>query len=211
MIDRSVVRVMLLGTLLALLVPPSPASAADPDGATGGAPAAAGPRDTREDVSSTPDDDPDPASLPPRRPSGLLAGHVFPIQGAHDLGQSATNGFGGDRGHEGQDVAAACGTPLVAAGGGTVRAAGYHGASGNYVVIDGDGTGLGYVYMHMLRAPLVRVGQRVRTGDPIGQVGETGRATGCHLHFELWSAPGWRAGGQPFDPLPYLRAWGSAD
>jgi murein DD-endopeptidase MepM/ murein hydrolase activator NlpD len=38
-------------------------------------------------------------------------------------------------------------------------------------------------------------------------VGDTGRASGCHLHFEEWTAPGWYAGGKPFDPLPDLRAW----
>lgn len=137
----------------------------------------------------------------------VLADHVFPIRGKHDLGQTPTNGFGGGRNHKGQDMFARCGTGIVAARGGTVAYAGYHSAAGNYVVIDGSGSGVDYVYMHMLRAPLVRTGQRVRTGESLGQVGETGRATGCHLHFEMWSAPGWYAGGSPFDPLPSLRKW----
>jgi murein DD-endopeptidase MepM/ murein hydrolase activator NlpD len=38
-------------------------------------------------------------------------------------------------------------------------------------------------------------------------VGDTGNAWGCHLHFELWTAPGWYAGGEPFDPLPRLQRW----
>ena len=46
-------------------------------------------------------------------------------------------------------------------------------------------------------APLVRTGQRVFTGQALGEVGDTGRASGCHLHFELWSAPGWYQGGSP--------------
>lgn len=133
--------------------------------------------------------------------------HVFPIRGSHDLGQSAVNGFGGGRGHKGQDMFARCGTPLVAARGGVVEYAGHHSAAGNYVVIAGEGTAQDYVYMHMLKTPLVKTGQRVLTGQALGEVGETGRAQGCHLHFELWSAPGWYKGGSAFDPLPSLRAW----
>ena len=133
--------------------------------------------------------------------------HIFPIRGRHDLGQTATNNFGGGRNHKGQDMFAACGTRLVAARGGKVEFAGYHSAAGNYVVIDGTGTDVDYVYMHMLKPASVRTGDRVTTGQAIGQVGETGRATGCHLHFEMWSAPGWYSGGAAFDPLPQLRAW----
>ncbi len=131
---------------------------------------------------------------------------VFPIRGAHDLGQGGANNFGGGRGHKGQDMFAKCGTPVVAARGGEVEYAGFHAAAGNYVVVNGQ-DGLGYVYMHMRAAPLVRTGQRIPTGQALGEVGETGRATGCHLHFELWSAPGWYKGGSAVDPLPRLRAW----
>ena len=135
--------------------------------------------------------------------------HLFPIRGAHDLGQSETNNFGGGRGHQGQDNFARCGTRLAAARGGRVQYAGYHGRAGNYVVIDGDRTGVDYAYMHLRKTPLVSTGQRVFTGQKIGEVGDTGRASGCHLHFEMWSAPGWYEGGRPFDPLPSLRRWDS--
>ncbi len=133
--------------------------------------------------------------------------HLFPIRGKHDLGQSETNNFGGGRGHQGQDNFARCGTRLAAARGGKVQYAGYHGRAGNYVVIDGAGTGVDYAYMHLRKPPLVSTGQRVFTGQKIGEVGDTGRASGCHLHFEMWTAPGWYEGGKPFDPLPSLQRW----
>ena len=58
--------------------------------------------------------------------------------------------------------------------------------------------------MHLREAALVDQGDQVRTGQLIGYVGDTGRAAGCHLHFEVWTAPGWYSGGSPFDPLPNL-------
>ena len=61
--------------------------------------------------------------------------------------------------------------------------------------------------MHLRDPALAGKGARVRTGDPIGFVGDTGDASGCHLHFEEWAAPGWYTGGAPFDPLADLKAW----
>ena len=139
--------------------------------------------------------------------SFFFGDHLFPIRGRHDLGQSATNGFGGGRGHQGQDMFATCGTKLALARGGKVQFAGYHAAAGNYLVVDAAGTGIDYVYMHLRAPALVRTGDRVFTGQKIGEVGDTGRATGCHLHFEMWTAPGWYEGGRPFDPLPSLKGW----
>lgn len=131
---------------------------------------------------------------------------IFPIRGKHDLGRSTTNAFGGQRGHKGQDMFAACGTRLVAARAGTVMFAGREARAGNYVVISGADT-QSYVYMHMRRRSALRTGQRVLTGQVVGEVGETGRASGCHLHFEMWTAPGWSRGGTAVDPLPELRRW----
>jgi murein DD-endopeptidase MepM/ murein hydrolase activator NlpD len=136
-----------------------------------------------------------------------LLAHIFPIRGEHDLGRTATNGFGGGRGHNGQDMFAACGTPVVAARAGKVREVAYNGAAGNHVVITSSVTGFDYVYMHLNARPLVREGDRVTTRQPLGEVGQTGNAWGCHLHFELWKAPGWFAGGQVIDPYGHLRAW----
>lgn len=138
-----------------------------------------------------------------------LYGYAFPILGAHEFGMGAGR-FGAARAghtHEGQDTMAACGTPLVAARGGTVQYAGYQGAAGNYLVIDGKGTGFDFMYAHLAEPSLLKTGETVRTGQPIGIVGDTGDAVGCHLHFEIWTAPGWYEGGSPIDPLPYLEKW----
>ena len=135
--------------------------------------------------------------------------HKFPVRGLHDFGGPMAV-FGTPRSghsHQGQDVFAACGTPMVAARGGVVVFKAWNDNAGNYVVIRGDGNGVDYAYMHLAGPALVERGERVRTGQRIGAVGDTGNVQGCHLHFELWSPPGWYEGGEPFDPLPSLRAW----
>jgi murein DD-endopeptidase MepM/ murein hydrolase activator NlpD len=140
-----------------------------------------------------------------------LYDHVFPVRGRHDYGGSGAN-FGSGRSghsHQGHDVFAKCGTRMVAARGGRVKFAQYHGAAGNYIVIDGDGTDVDYAYMHLAEPSAFKAGDRVYTGQLIGAVGDSGNAQGCHLHFELWGAPGWYDGGDPFDPLPALQAWDS--
>jgi murein DD-endopeptidase MepM/ murein hydrolase activator NlpD len=142
---------------------------------------------------------PDPAQI-------QFLQHEFPVRGPHYFGEAAAR-FGGGRGHQGQDVFAACGTPLVAARGGVVKFKQYHGAAGHYIVIDGVRTATDYAYMHLKSAALVNEGDRVRTGQRIGYVGQTGRATGCHLHFEMWTGPGWYDGGSPVDPLRSLLRW----
>ncbi len=65
--------------------------------------------------------------------------------------------------------------------------------------------------MHLQHPAVVDRGDRVVTGQRLGNVGDTGAATGCHLHFELWTAPGWYAGGRPVDPLAHLRRWDAAE
>ncbi len=130
----------------------------------------------------------------------------FPVRGPHGYGEFAAR-FGGGRGHHGQDVFASCGTPIWAARGGKVKFKQYQSRAGNYLVIDGQRTGIDYAYMHMRAPAIVNVGDRVRTGQLLGYVGRTGDATACHLHFEMWTAPGWYDGGHAFDPLPSLMAW----
>jgi hypothetical protein len=138
-----------------------------------------------------------------------LYDHVFPVRARHDYGgDMARFGAGRDgHSHQGHDVFAACGARLAAARGGVVKAKRYHSAAGHYVVIDGERTGVDYAYMHLQDASPFEEGDRVYTGQTIGRVGDTGRASGCHLHFEMWSEPGWYSGGSPFDPLPHLQAW----
>ena len=132
----------------------------------------------------------------------------FPIRGRHDYGSEGSR-FGAARSghsHQGQDVFAACGTKLQAARGGKVQYSGYHSSAGNYVVIDGKQSGRDYAYMHLDRNE-ARTGERVHTGELIGTVGDSGNASGCHLHFEIWTDPGWYEGGHAIDPLKFLRHW----
>lgn len=136
-------------------------------------------------------------------------GYAFPILGQHDFGDAGAR-FGAARSghtHQGQDVMAACGTPLVAVRGGTVQYSEYEANAGNYVVIDGKGTPNDFMYAHLAEPSPLQAGDTVRTGQPIGIVGDTGDASACHLHFEIWGSPGWYEGGSPFDPLPYLEKW----
>lgn len=139
-------------------------------------------------------------------PAAAATDGVFPIAGRHDLGQSETNNFGGARGHQGQDLFASCGTPLVSPVAGTVTEKRTDGTAGNYLVLQ-DAAGQSYVFMHMRDAALVSKGAAVGAGQKVGYVGQSGNAQGCHLHFEIWTSPGWYQGGKAVDPLPRLKAW----
>lgn len=132
-------------------------------------------------------------------------GHRFPLRGnQHVYG----DGLGAGRDHRGFDLATPCGTPVLAARGGRVQWRKFQrGGAGHYVVLDGRRTGQDYVYMHLQKKALFAPGERVRTGQVIGYVGTTGRSTGCHLHFEVWSAPGWASGGEYLDAERMARRW----
>jgi peptidoglycan hydrolase-like protein with peptidoglycan-binding domain len=98
--------------------------------------------------------------------------------------------------HAGIDIAAAKGTPVIAAHSGRVTWAGWRGGGwGRLVVVAGDGMRI--LYAHLSRVE-VTVGQPVTVGDEIGLVGRSGEATGPHLHFEV------RLGGASVDPLAVL-------
>jgi len=129
------------------------------------------------------------------------AAGTFPVDGAHRYG----DGFGDRGGHRGQDVMADCGTPLRAVKDLSVRKVATEAAAGRYIVLHDGDSGEDYVYMHMSTVG-VSAGDRVSAGDKVGEVGRTGDATACHLHFEEWTAPGWYAGGHAKDPLSFLRS-----
>ncbi len=156
--------------------------------------------------------------LDPGTPTGLSPGYVFPLRGPHDFGAKIDR-FGAPRpghSHEGQDIFGKVGTPEVAVHDGVVIDRGKNtdpdsGGRGNFLAIYSPRDDRSFVYMHMLKPPAVLVGQRVRAGEVVGQLGCTGTCDGPHLHFEVRigrASPG--ADTKPVDPLPYLRQWPQA-
>ena len=87
--------------------------------------------------------------------------------------------------HKGVDFAAPTGTPIYAAGEGTVEYVGARGAYGKYIRLRHNGQlKTAYAHLHKYKSG-IRVGSRVEQGDIIGYVGSTGRSTGPHLHYEV--------------------------
>jgi murein DD-endopeptidase MepM/ murein hydrolase activator NlpD len=103
--------------------------------------------------------------------------------------------------HQGIDIAAAYGQPVHASGDGLVLQAGDQGGLGKAVFL-AHGYGMTTRYGHM-SVITVRPGQRVKRGDVIGKVGNTGRSTGPHLHYEV------RVDGEPLNPIGYILDNGS--
>ena len=135
----------------------------------------------------------------------------------HNIGPSTYSGgkflfpvVGGDNyisqyfhyGHYAIDIAADYGSTVRAAAGGTVIFAGWKGNGGGYQVWVAHGSGLYTTYNHMSAISVGR-GQHVGRGQTVGRVGQSGNATGPHLHFEVWRGPVWD-GGQRVNPLGYL-------
>ncbi len=104
----------------------------------------------------------------------------------------------GSRMHSGTDFAGARGTPIHATADGTVLRAGRVGGFGNFVEIAHE-FGIVTRYAHM-DSVAVRPGQKVSRGDRVGAMGNTGRSTGTHLHYEV------RADDSPVDPMTYIKA-----
>jgi murein DD-endopeptidase MepM/ murein hydrolase activator NlpD len=117
-----------------------------------------------------------------------------------------TSGFGGRRDpingrravHEGVDFAGRIGTPIVAPADGVVTFVGRQRGYGRLVKIRHE-NGFETRYAHLNRAR-VRVGQRVKRGERIADLGNTGRSTGPHLHYEI------RLNGRPLNPMKFIRA-----
>jgi murein DD-endopeptidase MepM/ murein hydrolase activator NlpD len=111
-----------------------------------------------------------------------------------------TSGFGPRWGriHKGTDFAAPVGTPIYAPADGVVTFAGWSSGYGRLVKIKHE-FGIETRYAHQSRIR-VKVGQRVSRGDRIGDIGNSGRSTGPHLHYEI------RVGGRPINPMIYIKA-----
>ena len=105
--------------------------------------------------------------------------------------------FHGQEFHDGIDLAAASGTPILAFGPGTVTMSGWNGGYGNYISID-HGGGLMSFYAHC-SALYVKKGATVKAGQKIAAVGTTGSSTGNHLHF------GMHKNGSPVNPQSYVK------
>ncbi len=142
-----------------------------------------------------------------KRARPRVQGPFFPVIGPRDFGEADAR-FGASRSghtHEGQDVFAASGTPLVAVSDGTVLETGNDGGRGNFIAFYDPKRDQTYVYMHMVEPTPFAAGDELKAGEQVGAVGCTGSCYGDHLHFEI------RAGedpyGAPRDPLEDLESW----
>lgn len=97
--------------------------------------------------------------------------------------------------HKGTDFAAPIGTPIYAAGSGTILWAAMKGPNGNLTILQHDNGWQTYYLHQSMFMPGVVAGARVSQGQKIGEIGTTGRSTGPHLHFEL------HVNGEPVDPM----------
>jgi murein DD-endopeptidase MepM/ murein hydrolase activator NlpD len=141
----------------------------------------------------------------PTTTTAASGAQIFPVAGPHTFG----DGFGAARSghtHQGQDIMATCGTPLVAVSRAKVKRVSYQGLAGNYVVIRNKKLHQDYMYAHLAARASLMKGQIVLPGQQIAIVGQTGNAAACHLHFELWLGK-WYRGGHPVNPLPYLQTY----
>lgn len=142
------------------------------------------------------------SAVPVKESRGVL---VFPIAGLD--ARAIRSGYGaprdgGRRRHNGVDIFAPRGTPVLAVADGVVRDVSVSAVGGKVIWLEAEGGDVAYYYAH-LDAQLVSVGARVRAGDVIGRVGNTGNARRAspHLHFGIYR----RGRRVPIDPTPLVQ------
>jgi murein DD-endopeptidase MepM/ murein hydrolase activator NlpD len=144
-------------------------------------------------------------------PPAITPGGNFPVAGPHNFGGEDAR-FGAQRDghtHQGQDVLAAEGTPVVAPLSGTIIARDNQPGGAGFYLTEHASDGRDFFFAHCQEGSFaVDKGSAVTQGQQLCRVGHTGDATGSHLHFEIWVG-GWRvdANSHPIDPLPDLQAW----
>jgi murein DD-endopeptidase MepM/ murein hydrolase activator NlpD len=151
---------------------------------------------------------PEPPPVTPVTPVTPTTAGVFPVQGAYTFGGDDARFGAGRKGHihQGQDVTAALGTPVVSPTAGTVTAVDFQKSAAGYYVVVHSVDGRDFFFCHFQKGTTaVTIGQPVTAGQLLGAVGMTGDASGPHLHFEIWEG-GWQAG-HPIDPLAQLKLW----
>ena len=198
---------------MAITTTTTPPAGADATGLTGGVI----PPDAQAEIAHypiTPPGTTDPllAALAPLSRLGLSAAQIaavgfgrFPIAGhaiwADGFLEPRFTADGTFKFHDAIDIPAACGTPERAPDEGILTQGSDSGGGTTVEITEPDGT---YMYMAHLSgfAEGTASGQHVHVGDLVGYVGQTGDATGCHLHLEIHPQ-----GGQPVDPKPFVDAW----
>ena len=131
-----------------------------------------------------------------RVPLGLPVKTAFRFTSGFGFRNDPINGSG--RMHEGQDLAGDYGSPVYATADGTITFAGWEGAYGRLIKIQ-HAYGIETRYGHLSQIR-VDVGQKVSRGDRIGDMGNSGRSTGTHLHYEV------RLSGSAVNPMTFIRA-----
>ena len=173
---------------------PDPTPAPDDDGDDGDD----GPTDAPDpDPEPEPEPEPAPTTTDPPPPSNAGAGIVCPVAGSHSFADTWGAPRSGGRRHQGVDMIAASGVPLVAVESGSVHFK-TNRLGGNAVWLTGS-SGTKYYYAHL--SSWEGSSRSVSRGEVIGYVGSTGNAGVAHLHFEVH--PG---GGAAVNPYPYVRA-----
>lgn len=185
-----------------------------PPGATRARPAPSAPREPGRSIPGAPPELVRPAPEVTARLS--RGGYVFPVYGPAAFG----NTFGAYRAdvagkwHHGEDLVAPLGTPLLAVADGTLFSVGWNDVGGWRLWLR-DGAGNEFYYAHLSAySPLAIAGKRVRAGDVLGFVGDSGDADGgvTHLHFEIHPVDLIRYGYHGVvAPYPFLVAWRRAE